>query len=111
MAALDGAVVEREIGRPQSPANWAEVEIEGVEGIDLREPDVANAAADGVAQTADLLLFAKAVDDLQRGEILLGLTGCAVWSSPSYLAWCMRRTKRASIRAHLEHSSYTLSTR
>jgi hypothetical protein len=53
-------------------AAGVEVEVEAVDGVDLREAGLAEAAVDGAAEAALLLLVAEAVDDVEGGEVVLG---------------------------------------
>ena len=61
-------VVQGEVAGPHLLAGWVEVEVEGVDRVDLGEVRVADAPLDGAAQPALLLLVAEAVDDVQRSD-------------------------------------------
>ena len=67
-------VVEGEVARAELLARGIEVEVEGVDGVDLGEARVAESALDGALDAALLLLVAESVNDVGRREVLLGGT-------------------------------------
>src|SRR4051812_27234958 len=64
--------MEGEVASADLPASRVEVEVEAVDGVDLREAGLAEATVDGAAQAALLLLVAEAVDHVERGEVVPG---------------------------------------
>jgi hypothetical protein len=68
----ESEVVESEVARADLLPRGVEVEVESVDGVDLREAGVAEATLDGAAETALLLLVAEAVDHVEGGEVVPG---------------------------------------
>src|SRR5262249_24511605 len=68
----EGEVVQGEVASANPLARRVEVEVEAVDGVDLREASCAEAAVDRAAHAAQLLLVAEAVEDVERGEVVLG---------------------------------------
>jgi len=58
-------VVETEVSSAELLSRGIEVEVEGVDGVDLREARVAEAAVDGALDAALLLLVAKAMENVE----------------------------------------------
>jgi len=48
-----------------------EVEVEGVDGVNLGEASVSQASFDGALHAALLFLIAETMDDVERGEVVL----------------------------------------
>ena len=63
--------MEREVARAELLARRIEVEVEGVDGVDLGEARVAKAALDGALDAAPLFLVTEKVDDVGRREVFL----------------------------------------
>src|ERR1700679_1853099 len=68
----EGEVVQGEVAGADLFPAWVEVEVEAVDGVDLREAGLAEAAVDGAAEAALLLLVAESVDDVEGGDVVLG---------------------------------------
>ena len=65
-------VVESEVAGAELLSRRVEVEVEGVDGVDLGEAGIAESAVDGALDAALLLLVAEAVDDVGGREVFLG---------------------------------------
>ncbi len=63
-------VVQREVACAQLLADGVEVEVETVDGIELGELGVLDAAVDGALHPAGAFLVAQAVDDVERGQVV-----------------------------------------
>jgi len=64
-------VVQGEVAGAQALAGWVEIEVEGVDGVDLGKLGVFDPALDRAANAAVLLAVAQAVDDGARSEVVL----------------------------------------
>src|SRR5262245_62185159 len=63
--------MQREVASLQLLAAGIEVEVEGIDGVDLGEVSVAQAPLDGALDAALLLFIGEPVRNLERGEVLL----------------------------------------
>ena len=67
-------VVECEVASPQLFADWVEVEVEAVDGVELGEFCVLDAAVDGALHATGAFLVTESVEDLEVGQVVvLGL--------------------------------------
>jgi hypothetical protein len=64
----EGQIVEAEMASAHLLALGGEVEVEGVDGVDLGETSISQAPFDGALHAALLLLVAETMDDVERGE-------------------------------------------
>ena len=64
--------MESEVAGAELLASRVEVEVEGVDGVDLGEAGVAESPVDGALDAALLLLVAEAVDDVGGRQVFLG---------------------------------------
>ena len=62
--------MEREVAGAKLLADRAEIEVEAVDGADLRKPGVLDAPIYRALEAAGPLLVAKAMEDLEAGEIV-----------------------------------------
>lgn len=60
--------MQREVASAELAARRVEVEVETIDGIDLGEPGVPNAAIDGALDTARFLRVGKGTNDGERGQ-------------------------------------------